>query len=78
MCKSITRMRYERMKNGWSLDYVADHLNISNQAVSKIELLKTQNPSYDILVKLEDLFHLSHRQLFEEVNSNLLSQTKKA
>lgn len=78
MPQSITRMRYERIKNGWSLEYVANYLDITNQAVSKIELLKTQNPSYDILVKLEDLFHLSHRQLFEEVNSNLLSQTKKA
>lgn len=67
MCKKITRMRYERIKNGWSLDYVADYLNITNQAVSKIELSKTQNPSYNILIKLEDLFHLSHRQLFELV-----------
>ncbi len=61
----ITRMRYERIKKGWSLKYVADYLGITNQAVSKIELLKTHNPSYAILVKLENLFNLSHRDLFE-------------
>lgn len=70
-------MRYERIKNGWSLKYVADYLEITNQAVSKIELLKTQNPSYDILVKLENLFGLTHRQLFTLIDNDL-TETKKA
>lgn len=73
----ITRMRYERIKNGWSLKYVADYLKITNQAVSKIELLKTENPSYDILVKLENLFGLTHRQLFTLIDNDL-TDTKKA
>lgn len=63
----ITRMRYERIKNGWSLNYVASKLGISNQAISKIELQQTKNPSYDIIVGLEDLFCLSHRELFSLV-----------
>lgn len=73
----ITRMRYERIKNGWSLEYVASYLGITNQAVSKIELLKTQNPTYDILVKLENLFGLTHRQLFTMVENDI-DETKKA
>lgn len=63
----ITKMRYERIKNGWSLNYVASKVGISNQAISKIELQKTKNPSYDIIVSLEDLFGLSHRELFSLV-----------
>ena len=63
----ITKMRYERIKNGWSLNYVASKVGISNQAISKIELQKTKNPSYDIIVSLEDLYGLSHRELFSLV-----------
>lgn len=33
-CK-ITKMRYERLNKGWTLNYVANQLGISNQAVSK-------------------------------------------
>ena len=55
-CK-ITKMRYERLNKGWTLNYVANQLGISNQAVSKIELQHTKNPSYKIIVKLENLFN---------------------
>lgn len=65
--RKITRMRYERIKNGWTLDYVASQIGISNQAVSKIELQQTKNPSYIIIVKMENLFGLSHRELFSLV-----------
>lgn len=60
-------MRYERLNKGWTLNYVANQLGISNQAVSKIELQHTKNPSYKIIVKLENLFNLSHRELFSLV-----------
>lgn len=65
--RKITRMRYERIKNGWTLDYVASQIGISNQAVSKIELQQTKNPSYIIIVKIENLFGLFHRELFSLV-----------
>ncbi len=78
MCQGkITRMRYERIRQGWSLAYVAEYLKITNQAVSKIELLK-QSPSYDILVKLENLFGLTHRQLFTLIDDIGLTEAKKA
>ncbi len=67
----ISRMRYERIKKGWTLDYVSMQVGISNQAVSKIELMKTKNPSYNIIVKLENLFGLSHRELFFLVENTL-------
>lgn len=65
-CK-ITKMRYERVNRGWTLDYVANQIGISNQAISKIELQQTKNSSYNIIVKLENLFNLSHRELFSLV-----------
>ncbi len=67
----ISRMRYERIKKSWTLDYVSMQVGISNQAVSKIELMKTKNPSYNIIVKLENLFGLSHRELFFLVENTL-------
>ena len=67
----ISRMRYERIKKGWTLDYVSMQVGISNQAVSKIELKKKKNPSYNIIVKLENLFGLSHRELFFLVENTL-------
>ena len=67
----ISRMRYKKIKKGWTLDYVSMQVGISNQAVSKIELMKTKNPSYNIIVKLENLFGLSHRELFFLVENTL-------
>lgn len=60
----IIRMKQERIKNGWTLKYVASETGITNQAVSKIELGKS-NPSYEVLVKLEKLFNLPHQELLE-------------
>ena len=67
----ISRMRYERIKKGWTLDNVSMQVGISNQAVSKIEKKKKKNPSYNIIVKLENLFGLSHRELFFLVENTL-------
>ena len=36
-----------------------------------------RNPSYDVLVKLEDLFHKSHRQLFAVADEHQEQDTKK-
>lgn len=66
----ITRMRQERIKNSWTLEYVASETGITNQAVSKIELGKS-NPSYEVLVKLEKLFKLPHQELLESKSQQL-------
>ena len=56
-------IRQERINRGWTLDYVAEQVGLSPTAIQKIET-EQRKPSYDVLVKLENLFGLSHRQLF--------------
>ena len=56
-------MQQERIRRGWTLDYIAKQTGLSLTAIQKIET-GIRNPSYPVLVKLEDLFNLSHRELF--------------
>lgn len=61
----MTRMmRKERMKRGWSCEFVAECVGLSAEAIRLIETGE-RNPSYPVLVKLEDLFGMTHRELFE-------------
>lgn len=57
------RMRQERMKRKWTQEYVANKIGITVPAVQMLETGKCK-PSYEVLVKLEDLFHMNHRKLF--------------
>lgn len=56
-------IRQERIKRGWSIDYVAEKTGLSDEAIRLIETGE-RNPSYPVLVKLEDLFKMNHRKLF--------------
>lgn len=56
----------ERQARGWSQAYIADAVGISRAAYNHIEN-NNRKPSYDVLVKLEDLFGLSHRELFAKI-----------
>ena len=60
---SYLNIQRERIKNDWTLGFVANKLGITNQAVSLIETAK-RRPSYDVLIKLEDLYQKPHRWLF--------------
>lgn len=61
----MTRMmRKERIKRGWSCEFVAQSVGLSAEAIRLIETGE-RNPSYPVLVKLEDLFGMTHRELFE-------------
>lgn len=62
-----TFMRQERILNGWSQEFIASEIGVTKQTIQRIETLQ-RKPSYDILVKLEDLFKLSHRKLFALVD----------
>ena len=62
-------MRVDRIDKGWTLDYVAEYLDISNQAVSSLEKGKSK-PSYDVLYKMEELFKESHTYLLAESKRN--------
>lgn len=55
----------ERIRRHWSQAQVATAIGIGRTAYTHIENGK-RKPSYDVLVKLEDLFGLSHRTLFAE------------
>lgn len=54
-----------RALQGWSQTDVAKQLGITVQAYSLIETGK-RDPSYPVLVALEDVFHTSYRVLLRE------------
>lgn len=60
-----TALKRGRALQGWSQADVAKKLGITVQAYSLIETGK-RNPSYPVLVALEDVFHTSHRVLLRE------------
>ncbi len=56
-------IRRERIERGWSREYVAKKTGLTAEAIRLIEIGE-RNPSYPVLVKLENLFGLGHRDLF--------------
>ena len=71
-----TTMEQERANRDWSRTYVAQKIGVTPEMVRLIEIGR-RNPSYDVLVKLEDLFHKSHRQLFAVADEHQEQDTKK-
>lgn len=63
-----TVLRQKRIAHHWTLEYVAQNVGVSKQAVHDIETGR-RKPSYPVLVALEDLFETGHRTLFAEVKS---------
>ena len=57
------KIRQERESRNWTQEYVARETGISKPMVHDIETGR-RKPSYDVLVKLEDLFNANHRDLF--------------
>ena len=55
-------LRQERIKRGWTQDYVAKKCGVSCQTVCDWENNR-RKPSYDVLVKLLDLFEYSDPRL---------------
>lgn len=60
-------IRQERLKRNWSQEYVAKRTNVTPETIHYIETGQ-RKPSYEVLVNLEDLFNLNHRQLFAVVD----------
>ena len=58
-----SRMRKERISRNWTHEYVGHQIGITKAAYSNIENDNCK-PSYEVLCKLENLFNLSHRELF--------------
>lgn len=63
----ILQIRQERQKHNWSQNYVAKKIGITRTAYNHIEN-SLRKPSYDVLVKLEELFGRTHRELFAVAN----------
>ena len=59
----ILRLRQERIRRKWTQNYVAKKIGVSEPTILLLETGE-RKPSYDVLVKLENLFHKSHRTLF--------------
>lgn len=61
-----TMLRQERQKRGWTQEYVAQQIGITKGALHNVETGR-RKPSYDVLVKLLDLFgYKDPRELFAE------------
>ena len=59
-----TMLRQERIKRGWTIQYIAEQIGKTPETVRLLETGK-RKPSYDVLVKLLDLFGCSDpRKLF--------------
>lgn len=56
------KIKLERMKRNWTLEYVANKTGLTKTAIRLIEIGQ-RKPSYEILVILEDLFQMNHREL---------------
>lgn len=68
-----TVLKQERIDRTWTQEYVAKQVGITSEAISMIEAGR-RKPSYEVLVKLLDLFGYNDpRQLFAEADetSNL-------
>lgn len=65
-------IRSERIKRGWTLEYVGLQVGLLKTTIYSLETGKSK-PSYNVLVKLEDLFQMPHRELFAEIHENNLS-----
>ena len=59
-------MKQERIKRGWTCEQVAEAVGVNAETIRLLETGQ-RNPSYHVLIKLENLFKLSHRQLFGDV-----------
>lgn len=63
----ILLLRQERARRNWTQKFVADKIGITQAMLQKIETGK-RKPSYNVLVKLLDLFDFDDpRILFKEI-----------
>lgn len=68
------RLWQERKMRNWSRENVAKQIGVTAETIRLLETGK-RKPSYEVLVKLEDLFQRDHRQLFAVVDDTT-SHTK--
>lgn len=69
-----TILRQERKQREWTLEFVSKKVGTSKQTIQRIEMLK-RKPSYDVLVKLEELFNKPHIELFSIIDTPSLDDS---
>lgn len=62
-----TRMKAERIKKGWTQKHIANMLGLTVTSISDIENGKAK-PSYKVLCQIEDIFSMTHRELFRPLD----------
>jgi transcriptional regulator with XRE-family HTH domain len=60
-------IRKERIEKGWTQERVGRQVGLTKVSIHDIETGQ-QKPSYDVLVKLENLFGKDHRYLFAQAD----------
>lgn len=63
----LLKIRQERKRHKWKLQEIADKIGVTKATIHDIETGRCK-PSYDVLVKLENLFRMSHRKLFAVID----------
>lgn len=67
-------LEQERIRHGWTQEYVGQQVGITAEAVRLLEKNK-RKPSYSVLVKLLDLYgYKDPRELFAEVPEPQISK----
>jgi len=56
-------IRQERKRRRWSQEYVANKVGVTLTAIQKVET-GLRKPSFSTLVKIENLFCMGYRELF--------------
>ena len=56
-------MLRERISREWTREYVGAQVGVTSEAIRLIETGR-RDPSYHVLAKLEELFGMTHRELF--------------
>ena len=67
---------HERAARGWTQEFVAKQIGVTPELISMMENGQ-RRPSYEVLLKLEDLFQMNHRDLFAEVSDSGSQTVKK-
>ena len=62
-----TNMKKERLLRGWKQSFIAEKTKLTTTAISDIENGKAK-PSYRVLCILEDLFQMTHKELFRPLD----------
>lgn len=71
----MLQMRKERLARGWTQEFVGKQVGVQKQAIQNLEAGK-RKPSYELLVRLEDLYELGHRELMKECPLDYITGAK--